>query len=102
MSFFPRGITRIGLLTILFPLFSITLCAWMTVFGFYLRLEDKEKRLQKKKKARLDMERSIKTFDWEDQYRVSLEMLDFDSKQVGHQGSFVNLAYQEFSRSLEI
>ena len=44
MSFFPKGLTRIGLLTLLFPLFSLALCAWMTVFGFYLRLEDREKR----------------------------------------------------------
>jgi hypothetical protein len=44
MSFFPKGLARIGLLTLLFPLFSLALCAWMTVFGFYLRLEDREKR----------------------------------------------------------
>ena len=40
MSFFPSGLIRIALLTILFPLLSLGLCAWMTVFGFYLRLED--------------------------------------------------------------
>jgi hypothetical protein len=39
LSFFPTGVTRILLLTILFPVFSLALCAWMTVFGFYLRLE---------------------------------------------------------------
>ena len=44
MSFFPKGLTRIGLLTLLFPMFSLALCAWMTVFGFYLRLEDRERR----------------------------------------------------------
>ena len=42
---------RVALLTILFPLFALALCAWMTVFGFYLRLEDRAKRKAKKKKA---------------------------------------------------
>ena len=37
LSFFPEGLLRIALLTLLFPLLSLALCAWMTVFGFYLR-----------------------------------------------------------------
>ena len=49
MSFFPSGLTRITLLTLLFPLLSISLCSWMTVFGFYLRLEDIAKRALKRK-----------------------------------------------------
>ena len=44
LSFFPEGLLRIALLTLLFPLLSLALCAWMTVFGFYLRLEDIAKR----------------------------------------------------------
>ena len=48
LSVFPSGLTRITLLTILFPLFSLGICAWMTVFGFYLRLEDRAKRRAKK------------------------------------------------------
>ena len=27
---------------ILFPLISFGLCAWMTVFGYYLKLEERE------------------------------------------------------------
>jgi hypothetical protein len=31
---------RMVLMMVLFPLLSIFLIAWMTVFGFYLRLEE--------------------------------------------------------------
>lgn len=51
LSFFPGGLTRIALLTVLFPCLSLSLCAWMTVFGFYLRLEDMAKRAEKRKMA---------------------------------------------------
>ncbi len=52
MSFFPSGLIRVALLTVLFPLFSLGLCAWMTVFGFYLRLEDLVRRAHKRKLAK--------------------------------------------------
>ena len=57
MSFFPKGVTRIALLTLLFPCLSLALCAWMTVFGFYLRLEDIAKRAEKRKSAQRALER---------------------------------------------
>ena len=49
LSFFLGGLIRMVLLTILFPLFSLALCAWMTVFGYYLRLEDTAKQVEKRK-----------------------------------------------------
>ena len=33
---------RMVLMMILFPLLSLGLCAWMTIFGFYLNLEEKQ------------------------------------------------------------
>lgn len=33
---------RMVLMMILFPLLSLGLCAWMTIFGFYLYLEEKQ------------------------------------------------------------
>ena len=57
--FFPE---RISLLTILFPLFSLSLCSWMTVFGFYLRLEDLAKREEKKKLAKEVLEKGFHTY----------------------------------------
>ena len=36
---------------VLCPLFSLALCSWMTVFGFYLRLEDKARKRRKRMKA---------------------------------------------------
>ena len=53
---------RISLLTILFPLFSMSLCAWMTVFGFYLRLEDRAKREEKRKLAKDVLEKGFHTY----------------------------------------
>ena len=61
MSFFPKGVTRIALLTLLFPCLSLALCAWMTVFGFYLRLEDIAKRAEKRKSAQRAIQRGINT-----------------------------------------
>ena len=33
---------RMVLMMFLFPLLSVSLCAWMTVFGFYLKLEERQ------------------------------------------------------------
>ena len=30
------------LMMLLFPLVSLGLCAWMTIFGFYMKLEEKQ------------------------------------------------------------
>ena len=30
------------LMILLFPLVSLGLCAWMTIFGFYMKLEEKQ------------------------------------------------------------
>ena len=48
---------------ITFPLISFGLCAWMTVFGFYLKLEESAwiKIRRKKKKEKLE---KILTSDW--------------------------------------
>ncbi len=81
MSFFPKGLTRISLLTLLFPLFSLALCAWMTVFGFYLRLDDRDQRVRKRKKAQKAMEKGIQQY-WP------------NPEQVDNQAEFVNLAFE--------
>ena len=51
------------LMIITFPLISFGLCAWMTVFGFYLKLEESAwiKIRRKKKKEKLE---KILTSDW--------------------------------------
>ena len=41
MSFLTERLPRMILMIFLFPLISFGLCAWMAVFGFYLRLEEK-------------------------------------------------------------
>ena len=48
---------------ITFPLLSFGLCAWMTVFGFYLKLEESSwvRIRRKKKKEKLE---KILTSDW--------------------------------------
>ena len=48
---------------ITFPLLSFGLCAWMTVFGFYLKLEESAwvRIRRKKKKEKLE---KILTSDW--------------------------------------
>ena len=76
MSFFPKGVTRIALLTLLFPCLSLALCAWMTVFGFYLRLEDIAKRAEKRKSAQRALERG-------------------SSLEKPRQTEFVNLAFDQ-------
>ena len=40
MSFLTERMPRMILMIFLFPLISFGLCAWMAVFGFYLRLEE--------------------------------------------------------------
>ena len=40
MSFLTERMPRMLLMIFLFPLISFGLCAWMAVFGFYLRLEE--------------------------------------------------------------
>ena len=35
-------IPRMILMMLLFPLVSLGLCAWMTIFGFYMKLEEKQ------------------------------------------------------------
>ena len=40
MAFLTERMPRMILMIFLFPLISFGLCAWMAVFGFYLRLEE--------------------------------------------------------------
>ena len=42
MAFLTERMPRMLLMIILFPMISLGLCAWMTVFGFYIKLEEKE------------------------------------------------------------
>ena len=42
ISFLTEKMARMVLMIILFPMISYGLCAWMTIFGYYLRLEEKE------------------------------------------------------------
>ena len=90
-----RGFHRICLLTLLFPSFSLALCAWLTVFGFYLRLEDRAKRKRKRDLAKLNLERSIREKAWQQQYQTSLETLVMKSNRPNDNTSFVNLAFQD-------
>ena len=39
--FLTEKLPRMILMIILFPLISLSLCSWMTIFGFYLKLEEK-------------------------------------------------------------
>ena len=39
---FSGRLVRMVLMLLLFPLVSLGLCAWMAVFGFYLKLEERE------------------------------------------------------------
>jgi len=63
VAFLTERMPRMLLMIILFPMISLGLCAWMTVFGFYIKLEEKEwariKRRQKKKKLE-----KILTSEW--------------------------------------
>ena len=51
---------------ITFPLISFGLCAWMTVFGFYLKLEESawNKIRRKRKKEKLEKILTSDTSDW--------------------------------------
>ena len=40
-AFLTEKLPRMILMIILFPLISLSLCSWMTIFGFYLKLEEK-------------------------------------------------------------
>lgn len=51
------------LMIITFPLISFGLCAWMTVFGFYLKLEERAWIRIKKKKKKEKLEK-ILTSQW--------------------------------------
>ena len=82
MSFFPKGLARIGLLTLLFPLFSLALCAWMNVFGFYLRLDDRDQRVRKRKEAQKALEKGMQQY-WS------------NPEKVDNGVEFVNLAFEE-------
>jgi hypothetical protein len=90
LSFFPKGVTRIALLTLLFPLFSLALCSWMTVFGFYLRLEDIEKRARKRALAQKALERGIYQY-W-----------DKGENQLKSSTEFVNLAFEDDDNSNQV
>ena len=95
MSFFPSGLIRIALMTVLFPLLSVALCAWMTVFGFYLRLEDIARRLAKRKaakKALLDEKGIDKYFS----SKTSLTSKPISSCPAPPRSTeFVNLAFED-------
>lgn len=98
LSFFPSGLTRIALLTVLFPMFSLALCAWMTVFGFYLRLEDREKRARKRALARQAMANGVQQYwDGDQEIRATANGLIEACRQQNHE--FVNLAFVEDKRS---
>ena len=89
MSFFPSGLIRIALLTLLFPLLSLALCAWMTVFGFYLRLEDIARRAQKRKMDKMALEKSSANQNWiEKQQHQQINKTNSISE-------FINLAFEE-------
>merc|ERR1712106_705427 len=55
--------TRMLLMMILFPLVSLGLCAWMTVFGLYLKLEEKQWNRIKRREKKEKLEK-ILTSEW--------------------------------------
>ncbi|XP_040582043.1 uncharacterized protein [Lepeophtheirus salmonis] len=75
LSFFTEGLTRITLLTLLFPSFSLALCAWMSIFGFYIRLEESATKRAKARRMILDCHN------------------DIESAQRLQQQEYLNLAY---------
>jgi len=63
LAFLTERMPRMVLMIITFPLISFGLCAWMTVFGFYLKLEERAWIRIKKKKKKEKLEK-ILTSQW--------------------------------------
>lgn len=62
-AFLTEKLPRMILMIILFPLISLSLCSWMTIFGFYLKLEEKAWNRIKRKRKKEKLEK-ILTSEW--------------------------------------